>query len=243
MNWVLLKNSLLAGGAVTLLAVSLGLVAALCLAGLPRAWRTAALGLAVATLALPPFLVTNSWLHFLGPVGVWRSWLPLNVVSFGGAVWILGLSLWPISLLLILSAWQRLEPAQIESDMAVTGGHFLRGLLLPLARPAMVQAAVLTFVLAMNNFAVPSILQVKTFPAEVWVRFNTSFDTLGALTMSWPMIVIPVLAIWWFTRRGVPWPHLQLTVPPALFRRQLGPVCHGICATLAARGLLSLAPH
>ena len=37
----------------------------------------------------------------------------------------------------------------------------------------------LTFVLALNNFAVPAILQVKVFPAEMWVRFNTTFDTLG----------------------------------------------------------------
>jgi len=34
--------------------------------------------------------------------------------------------------------------------------------------------------LALNNFAVPAILQVKVFPAEMWVRFNTTFDTQSA---------------------------------------------------------------
>ena len=74
----------------------------------------------------------------------------------------------------------------------------MRGLLLPLARGALVQAAVLTFVLALNNFAVPAILQVKVFPAEVWVRFNTTFDSLAALLVSWPMVVTPLLLLIWF---------------------------------------------
>jgi len=39
-----------------------------------------------------------------------------------------------------------------------------------------VPVVVITFVLALNNFAVPAILQVKVFPAETWVRFSTTFD-------------------------------------------------------------------
>ena len=132
--------------------------------------------------------MTNCWLHFLGYAGVWRGWLPLNIVSLGGTVWIFSLLTWPITLLLVLSAWHRLEPSQLESDVAVSGWWLIRGLLLPLARTALAQAAVLTFVLALNNFAVPAILQVKVFPAEMWVRFNTTFDTAGALLLSWPWL-------------------------------------------------------
>jgi len=57
-----------------------------------------------------------------------------------------------------------------------------------MARRALGLAAVLTFVLALNNFAVPAILQVKVFPAEVWVRFNTNLDSVAALESSWPLI-------------------------------------------------------
>lgn len=228
MNWLLLQNSLLVAGGATLLAIAFGVLAALCLAGWPCAWRAGGLALAVVALALPPFLVTNSWLHFLGPTGTWRSWLPFNVVSFAGTIWILSLLLWPISLLLVLGAWQRLEPAQLESDLAVRGWHFFRGLLLPLAKPALAQATLLTFVLALNNFAVPTILQVKTFPAEVWIRFSTSFDTAGSLILSLPMMLTALLVLVWFTRKGLPWPHLQATVAPALFRRQLAPIVFGL---------------
>ncbi|HEV2209124.1 MAG TPA: 6-bladed beta-propeller [Verrucomicrobiae bacterium] len=223
MNWLLLKNSLLVSGMATLLACGLGLAAALWLAGLPRAWRNLFLGLAILALALPPFLVTNSWLHFLGHAGVWRRWLPFDIFSLGGAVWILALLLWPIPLLVVLSAWQRLEPGQFESDSAVRGWALLRVLLLPSAATALGQGAVLVFVLALNNFAVPAILQLKVFPAEVWVRFNTTFDTAGAFALSWPMVVAPMLVLLWLARRGIPWPHVEATVQPRLFRQQLGP--------------------
>ena len=81
MNWLLLKNSLLVGGLTTLLAASFGFLAALWLAGLEGRWRNRLLAVAVMALALPPFVVTNCWLHFLGYAGVWRGWLPLNIVS------------------------------------------------------------------------------------------------------------------------------------------------------------------
>ncbi len=222
MNWLLLKNSLLVGGLTALLAASFGFLAALWLAGLERPWRNRLLAVAVTALALPPFLVTNCWLHYLGFAGVWRGWLPLNIVSLGGTIWILSLLTWPITLLLVLSAWQRLEPSQLESDVAVSGWWLIRGLLWPLGRTALAQAAVLTFVLALNNFAVPAILQVKVFPAEVWVRFNTTFDTLGALQLSWPLVLAPLLLLLWLARREFPWPRTEGPVSPKLFRQQLG---------------------
>ena len=235
MNWVLLRNSLLVGSITTALSVSAGFISALWLAGLPTRLRTCFLGAAILALALPPFLVTNCWLDFLGQTGTWHNRLPVNIFSLGGTVWILSLLLWPLSLLLVWGAWQRLEPAQLESDMLVTGWLLLRALLLPLARSAILQAAILTFVFALNNFAVPAILQIKVFPAEMWVRFNTSFDTMGALQLSWPLILGPLFLLLWFSKHELSWPHAEPAVSGHLFRQQLGPAwfwTSGACAML-----------
>jgi ABC-type Fe3+ transport system permease subunit len=166
-NFPLLQNSLLVSGAATVLAVVFGFLAALCSCGLPARLRNGVLAAGAITLALPPFLVTNSWLHFLGHTGVWRSWLPLNIVSPAGAVWILGLLTWPITLFLVWSAWQQIEPSQLEADPAVTGWMLVRGVLLPVGRSSLALGAMLTFVLNLNNFAVPAILQLKVLPDEV----------------------------------------------------------------------------
>ncbi|MBI3191565.1 MAG: hypothetical protein HYZ36_02790, partial [Pedosphaera parvula] len=219
MNWLLLKNSLAVSASATALAMSLGLVAALWAAGLGRRARSLFLAVTVIALALPPFLVTNCWLDLLGHQGAWRAWLPLDIYSLSGTVWILALLLWPITLLAVLSAWQRLEPSQLESEPALTGWALARWLLFPLARNEFAFAAVLTFVLALNDFAVPAILQTKVFTAEVWVSFNTTFDYLRALQLSWPLIVGPLLLLAWLRRRAVAWPRLEGAVAPALFRR------------------------
>src|SRR5205085_4332266 len=116
---------------------------------------------AIISLALPPFLVTNCWLDLLGTTGAWSRWFPFDIVSPGGTIWILSLLLWPISLFAALSAWGRLQPTQLESDLALTGWKLICKLLLPMAHVALIQSAVLTFVLAINNFTVPAILQVK----------------------------------------------------------------------------------
>ena len=241
MNWPLLTHSLLVGGLTALLATIFGLVSALCLAGLPERARRAFLVAAVMAAALPPFLVTNCWLHFLGLAGVWRGWLPWNLLTPGGAIWVLSLLTWPIPLAAVWGAWQRLEPSQLECDPAVTGWALIRGLLLPLARTGLAQGAVLTFVLALNNFAVPAILQVKVFPAEMWVRFNTTFDTAGALRLSWPLVLGPLLLTLWLARREIPWPRLEGPVPPRRFRAQLGGAWFWPCAAFTLLlGLLSL---
>jgi ABC-type Fe3+ transport system permease subunit/sugar lactone lactonase YvrE len=229
MSWLLLRNSLLVGGLTTMLAGGFGFIAALWLAGLGDSGRLRVSALAILALALPPFLVTNCWLDLLGSTGVWHHWLPFNIFSLGGTTWILSLMLWPIAMFATWSAWSRLERTHLECDPAVTGWNLIRLLLFPLARISVGQAAVLTFVLALNNFAVPAILQVKVFPAEMWVRFNTTFDVMGALRLSWPLLLAPTLLLVWFSRREFPWPRLDGAVAPELFRRQLGSVWVWCC--------------
>lgn len=235
MNWLLLKNSFFVAGLTTLLAVALGFAAALWAASLEARSRNWFLALAVMALALPPFLVTNCWLQFLGHSGVWRGWLPFDIFSLGGSVWILTLLTWPITLLAVWSAWTQLEPSQLESDSAVVGWTLVRAILWPIGRGAVALAAVLTFVLALNNFAVPAILQTKVFPDEVWIRFNTQFDTIGALQLSWPLVLVPLVALMLFARRGFEWPRSEGAATAKAFRRQLG---HGWFYASAACGII-----
>ncbi|MBI4325524.1 MAG: hypothetical protein HY674_09700 [Chloroflexi bacterium] len=222
MNWVLLQNSLLVSVLTSVLSVTLGLVAALWITGLPSRWQHVFLAAAVATLMLPPFLVVNCWLQLLGITGRWRRWLLLDIYSLGGAVWILTLLTWPIALLLVRGAWRRLERGHLETDPLLGDWPMLTRLLIPLGRPALVQSALLTFVLALNNFAVPTILQTKVFPAELWVRFNTTFDYVEALWLSWPLLAAPLLLLAWLRRRIIAWPVVEGPVPPRLFRQRLG---------------------
>jgi ABC-type Fe3+ transport system permease subunit len=85
MNLVLLENSLLVGSLATMLATIFGFGAALFMICLPRGWRNLFLATTSIALALPPFLVTNCWLHFLGHTGVWRSRFMGKLAAAGAA--------------------------------------------------------------------------------------------------------------------------------------------------------------
>jgi ABC-type Fe3+ transport system permease subunit/DNA-binding beta-propeller fold protein YncE len=235
MSWALWFNSLLFSGLASALAVLLGVLAALALCGLGGPARVLGLAVTALPLALPPFLATNCWLDLLGHAGAWRDWLPVNIYDLRSAAAVLALLLWPVPALLTFAAWQKLDPALFEADPRLRGAWLVRRLLLPAAAPALATATVLTFVLALNNFAVPAILQVKVFPAEIWLRFSTQFDYAGALTASVPVLVAPLGLWWWLRRRDVPWPRWQAHLPAAVFRQGLGRA--GFGASLAGLAL------
>ena len=233
MNWPLLYNSLAVSGAATAAALAGGAAAALFAAGLGGAGRKVIFMAVVAALVVPPFMAANCWIALLGERGIWREWLPFNIYSPGGAVWILALLNWPIAFLFVTAAWQRVQDAHLETDPFLRGGALVRWLLLPLARTALLQASILTFVLTLNNFAVPAILQVKVFPAEIWVRFNTTFDYGAALALSWPLVLAPFALVLCFRRRATSWSWHSNGAAARTFRRQLGAWWHWTGGTIA----------
>src|SRR5690606_33276313 len=83
---------------------------------------------------------------------------------------------------------------------------------------------VLIFVLALNNFAVPTLLQTKVYPAEIWLTFNTRFDYMETLRLSWPLIAGPLLLIYCFRSPGVWFSHRNREFDPGLLRQRLGKV-------------------
>ncbi|HNQ87777.1 MAG TPA: hypothetical protein PKM73_03985 [Verrucomicrobiota bacterium] len=227
MNWALLFNSLMVSNAAALLAVGLGLAVALALAGVGARWRGLGLAAAAVALALPPFLAVNAWIDLLGRAGAWRSWLPLDIYSPAGVVGLLALWLWPIPLFAAMGSWRRLQAVHLEVEPQLKGVTLVRSLLLPAAQPALDQAALLCFVLALGNFAVPAILQVRVYPAEIWVQFNTTFDYGAAAVTSWPLWVAPLVLVCWLRRESIAWPGGE-GIAAGLWRRRLGRAWHSM---------------
>lgn len=241
MSWNLILNSLWVSGGATLLAGGLGVIAALALIGLAPRLRLLALGAGVLVLALPPFLVTNAWMSLFGIKGILRPWLPFDLYSEAGAIAILALMLWPVTALACVAAWRRLEPAHFEGEPELTGFDALRHLLLPSAWPWLTPALTLTLVLALNNFSVPALLQVRVLPAEVWLEFNTRLDTFAAFRAGIPLILAPLAVLWAFRRREVAWPRVQGAVGGWLWRERLAWLWPAAAVVLAGMLALSLA--
>jgi iron(III) transport system permease protein len=220
----LLANSLITSGAATALAVVFGFAAALFVSALPARAQWTLLVLAIVAFALPPFAVVNAWLHYVGATGTWRKWLDVNIFTMWGAAWLIALMLWPITFAAVWSAWKKLDLANFEAEPSIAGWVLVRWLLLPAARNAIAAAAVVTFALALNQFSIPAILQVKVLPVEFWIRFSTNLRADQAFAACWPLIVVPFAAWLVLKRTDFSWTTETGPMPARAFRRQFGRV-------------------
>lgn len=235
-----LLNSLAVGLGTTLLALVAGLLVALAVAGASRG-RGLLLGGAAACLALPPFLATNAWLDVTAD---WRGLMSPEVVE-RGSLFLTALTLasllWPLTTFLVLGAWTKLQPELLEADPQLRGTRLLRGLLLPAARAELTVAAAITLTLALANFTVPVLFQVRVFTEEFWIRFNTQFDLAGALRATWPLLLAPAGLFWLLRRNEVAWPRLHRAGLPPMLAHQLGGWRHSSLTFAVGWLLLALA--
>jgi len=139
-----------------------------------------------------------------------------------GAVGILSMLYWPIPMLACLAAWRRVESIQLEADPALRSLWLVRLLLWPVARPLLGLASLVIFVLALNNFSVPTILQMRVLAANVWISYNTNLDATAAFFASVPLILASLAFLLIAFRTGVSWPFREKLAVATAFRRQIG---------------------
>jgi iron(III) transport system permease protein len=128
----------------------------------------------VATLGIPSFILAMAWGLMLNPVnglinvairGVFgvQGTGPLNVYTLIGVIVVQGLTLVPVTFLLLAGAFRSMD-SSLEEAASMSGashGTILRRITLPLMLPAIVGALVYQFVYAVQSFDVPFILGLR----------------------------------------------------------------------------------
>lgn len=195
----LLTNTAVLGAATALLATLIGAPLGLVLARIPLrftpAWRIAL----AAPLLLPPYVIALAWVYLGGPAGLvatatGRDLLSGWTYSLLGAVVVLSLVLYPLSMLATEVALRRIEPRLEEAALvAASPGRVLRRITLPLAAPAVAAAALVIFVLAVSDFGVPGLLRVRVFTTEVFTAFAALYDFNRATMLTVPLLGLAII--------------------------------------------------
>ncbi len=157
-------NSAWTAGLVALIAVGLGVAAALATerGNLPGRGLLRA-GMLLPLIA-PPFVTAFGWARAYGPRGLTDQLLGLQVPGLYGPVGIilvLAASAMPLAWLIVAGALaSRVEPDAERAARAAGAGPWttLRAVTIPLVRPAVVSSLVVTFVFSVNAFGVPAVL-------------------------------------------------------------------------------------
>ncbi len=157
-------NSLWTAALVSVLAVVLGTAGALVTerAAVPgRRWLRAGM---LISLLVPPFVGAFGWARAFGPRGLSDQligWQLPGLYGPVGIVAVLAVAATPLAYLIVAGALaSRVEPDLERAARASGAGPTttFRTITLPLLRPALLSAAVVTFVFAVNAFGVPAVL-------------------------------------------------------------------------------------
>ncbi|MEJ7743770.1 MAG: ABC transporter permease subunit [Nocardioidaceae bacterium] len=201
-------NTVLLATAVTVVAVPVGTLVALGLrrADVPglRCWRFAML----LPVLVPQFVLGYSWTHAYGRAGFTDTLFGLPWPSVLGpwGVWaVLVVNTVPLTYLLAaVGLATRAEPNLERAARASGAGAsaVLRDVTLPLLRPSIAAASVLSFVLTLESFAIPQVMGTSagftTVTTRIYRDLSLGSDPLSfveALALALLLVAITVIVV------------------------------------------------
>ena len=198
-------NSAWTGALVALIAVAAGTAAALVTerTRIPgRRWLR--LGV-VAPLIVPPFVNAFGWTQAYAAHGLLDQLVGVSLPGvYGplGIVLVLSVAATPLTWLVVSGALaSRVEPDAEQAARASGAGPLttLRTVTLPLLRPAILSAAVVAFVFAVNAFGVPAVLGTPvgftTITSELYQDLGLSADPAAFVRATTLALTLVVLAL------------------------------------------------
>jgi iron(III) transport system permease protein len=195
----LLLNSTLLGAGAAVLASFLGAPLGLLLAraDLPakRFFRLAL----IIPLVIPPYILALAWIYLGGTAGllaqaVGRDLLSGYTYSLPGAIVVLGIAFYPLSMLATEAAARRVEARLEEAALMVARPRrVLLQITLPLIAPHIAAAALIIFVLSLAEFGVPGLMRVNVFTTEVFTAFAALYDFGAATALALPLLLVTLI--------------------------------------------------
>lgn len=162
-------------------------------------------------LAMPAYIVAFAYLDLLHPIGPvqgalrWllgydspRQWRLPDLRSMGGAVFVLGFTLYPY-VYMTARAMFMTQPAHLLEAARSLGetrwGAFVR-VALPMARPALAVGLSLALLETLNDIGASEFLGVNTLTVAVYTTWITRSDLAGAAQIACAMLLAVVLLVW-----------------------------------------------
>jgi iron(III) transport system permease protein len=208
-------NSLTFAAGATVISVSIGTLLAYLIVRTDVPFKSLLMAASLVPLILPGILHTIAWIFLASPrIGLYNKILEpifgpgaINVFSLGGMVVVEGLHLAPLVFLLMVAAFRSMDPS-LEESALLSGARLptvFRRVTLPLVRPALYAAILITVVRTLESFEVPALLGIPegrwVFTSRIWRVLNgypPSYGQAGAFAMS--LLVLTSVGVFWHSR-------------------------------------------
>ncbi len=153
----------------------------------------------IVPLVIPPYIMALAWVLLTGPVGLFaraagRDFLSDWTYSLTGAIVVLGLTFYPLSMLATEAAARRVDARLEESALlAASPRRVFWRITLPLIGPTVAAAGLIVFVLALSEFGVPALLRVRVFTTEAFTAFAAFYDFGAGVALCAPLLVVALI--------------------------------------------------
>lgn len=166
---------------------------------------------AMVPLIIPGLLYTISWIMLSSErVGILNQISNaiigrpfFDIFSMAGMIWVEGTHSAPLVFLFMVAAFRSMDPALEESALVCGASRLtmIRRVTLPLVRPAIAGALLVTGVNALTSFEVPVLLglpdRINVFVSEIFDtlrQYPYDYGAAGALSIG--LVVISILGVW-----------------------------------------------
>jgi len=183
-----LMSSAVVGVGASVVALTIGCLLAFLAARTDVPGRKFVYGIGIAPLFLPALVGALAWALLAGPatgylnLALGAIGLPnlVDIYSFGGMIFVLGLYYAPYPFLMVHSALSLMNP-DLEDAASLHGAklsQMLRKVTFPLVMPAVIGSGILVFALTVENFPVAQVIGVPggvdTLPTLIYRLMNAS---------------------------------------------------------------------
>ncbi|MGD0266271.1 MAG: iron ABC transporter permease [Candidatus Methylomirabilota bacterium] len=251
-----LTNTLILGTSVTALVMGLGFALAYLVTRGPRVLRWPLRALTVAPLVAPPYLFGLALIILGGRRGFIAQLLNTQIPLYGwpGVIVSQVLSFLPLAFLMIENVLESLDPNLEDSACDLGAGEMdlLRTIIVPLAAPGVLKAALLTFGLAIADFGNPALLggDLSFLAPDAFLMITGEWNTEMASVIS-VVLLVPSLAIflaqhYWLkgktytTVSGSPAASEERRIGPWLLIALVVPCLAYVAAVVASYGVIIL---
>ena len=184
----------------TTTAVTLGFVYAYAMVYSDMPWKRFFRLVGILPLLSPPFVVAASYILLFGPRGIISYRLlgqSPNVLGLGGLWGVQTIAFFPFAYQLIADVLSRSDPSleQAARNLGAGAWGVFRTVTLPLSRPGLAAATLMTAIYVMEDFGNPALIggQFTVLPTQAYGLISGFGDLAGAAAVSTMLTVLALL--------------------------------------------------
>ncbi|HZQ08131.1 MAG TPA: iron ABC transporter permease, partial [Anaerolineae bacterium] len=154
----------------------------------------------ILPLLSPPFVVATSYILLFGPRGIvtWGIFgVANNVIGLGGIWGVQTIAYFPFAYALIADVLARSNPGLEQAARNLGAGpfHVFRTITLPLARPGLASAILITAIYILEDFGNPALIggQYTVLPTQAYSLISGFGDFVGAAAVSTILLVLALV--------------------------------------------------